>query len=147
MNREHWHSKEHDREDHRTTVNSSLGEMSADNRRRDQEWQRRKSARMLLPLPVDEKEPISTNRLKSSTNRRGIRDEERDGEGEHLTAVTRFIGGWLMDELREDFTVDKGLRVGLSPLSSLGFRVPVVDVDLRFLNAFSLSCFFWSSSI
>ena len=57
------------------------------------------------------------------------------------------MGTLLVDELREDFTVDKGLRVGLSPLSSLGLRGPVVDVDLRFLNALSLSCFFWSSSI
>ncbi len=62
------------------------------------------------------------------------------------TAVRRFKGRGLYDELLDDLTVGKVLFVGLSPYNSLELPTPVVE-DLLFLNKLNLSCFFCNSSI
>lgn len=62
------------------------------------------------------------------------------------TAVRRFKGRGLYDELLDDLIPGKVRFVGLSPYNSLELATPVV-VDLLFLNELNLSCFFCNSSI
>jgi hypothetical protein len=64
-----------------------------------------------------------------------------------FTAVRRFNGDRLNDELLDDLIIANGFFTEPSPGTSLEILYPVFEKSLLVLTGLSLSCFFCNSSI